>query len=206
MIVSFPGYMPPPRYDDIPWSQARLEQSAAEGGAYVTTETFDLDPVDDDPSIPAHRSFTTTLGTDDLWYRIVWVDGDGGESAPTVPGQNTTGIVPFASSAPATAAELATIIQVNATSNAAALQRVLDAAYGEIVSDTGRNDFAGWEVELVTQVTLARAEELWKQMKAPWGVIGLDSEFGATRIARDTFERHAQSLAPLKRWTNAGIA
>ena len=98
-----------------------------------------------------------------------------------------------------TAAELATIIQVNAASNADALQRVLDAAYGEIVSETGRTDFAGWEVELVEQVTLARAEELWRQMKAPWGLVGLDSDLGPTHIARDTFARHAHALAPLKR-------
>lgn len=206
MIVSFPGYMPPPRYDDEPWTQARLEQSATEGGTYTTTETFDLDPVDDDPAIPAWRSFTTTAGTASLWYRIVWLDDDGGTSAPTTPGQNTTGIVPFTASGPATYTELATIIQVNASSNQTALQRVLDAAYLEIVQETGRADFAGNEIDLVTQVQLARAEELWKQMKAPWGVIGLDSEFGATRIARDTFERHAQSLAPLKRWAGAGIA
>ena len=102
----------------------------------------------------------------------------------------------------ATAAELATILQVNATSNAEALDRVLEAAAGEIDSELGREDddpLAGWELQLAAQVNLARAEELWKQMKAPWGVIGLESEFGATRIARDTFERHAHALAPLKR-------
>ena len=123
----------------------------------------------------------------------------GGESSPTAPGQNTTGVVFPTLTAPVTAAELATILQVNATSNADSLDRVLAAAYGEIVSETGRTDFAGWELELVEQVNLARAEELWKQMKAPWGLIGLDSEIGATRIARDTFERHAHALAPLKR-------
>ena len=98
-----------------------------------------------------------------------------------------------------TALELATILQVNATSNADALDRVLVASAGEIVSETGRNDFSGWELDLVAQVNLARAEELWKQMKAPYGIIGLDSEVGGMHIARDTFARHAHALAPLKR-------
>ena len=88
---------------------------------------------------------------------------------------------------------------MNAVSNADALDRVLIAAAGEINSELGRSDLAGWELQLAAQVNLARAEELWKQMKAPWGVIGAESEFGATRIARDTFERHAHALAPLKR-------
>lgn len=198
-VVSFPNYLPPPRYDDLPWTQARLEQSATEGGAYTETETFELDPVDSDPAAPDSRSFTTVLGTADLWYRIVWVDEDAIESSPTASGQNTTGTVSAGLTPPVTAAELATIIQVNAASNADALDRVLQAAYGNIVSETGRNDFSGWQLDLAEQVTLAIAEELWRQMKAPWGLIGLDSEIGATRIARDTFERHAHALAPLKR-------
>ena len=106
----------------------------------------------------------------------------------------------------ATAAELATILQVNATSNATALERVLIAAAGEINTETGRTDLSGWELELAAQVNLARAEELWKQMKAPWGLIGLESELGATRIARDTFERHAHALAPLKSGSAWGLA
>ena len=120
-------------------------------------------------------------------------------ATPTTPLQNTSGGALLDVEPYATAAELATILQVNATSNADALDRVLIAAAGEINSELGRSDLAGWELQLAAQVNLARAEELWKQMKAPWGVIGLDSEFGATRIARDTFARHAQALAPLKR-------
>jgi hypothetical protein len=198
-IVSFPGYTPPPRYDEQPWTAARLEQSATEGGAYTTTETFELDPVDTDPAAPDTRSFTTEQGAADLWYRIVWVDADGDESPSTAPGQNTTGTVPGTVTAYVTAAELASILQVNATTNAVALERVLVAAAGKINSEIGRSDLSGWELELAAQVNLAVAEELWKQMKAPWGVLGIDSEFGATRIARDTFERHAHALAPLKR-------
>ena len=35
-------------------------------------------------------------------------------------------------------------------------------------------------------------------MKAPWGLVGFDSEIGPTHIARDTFQRHAHALAPLE--------
>lgn len=202
-VVSLTGYVPPSRFDGLPWVQARLEQAATQGGSYTTTETFDLDQ-DPDPAHPATRSFTSELGTVNLWYRIVWVDEDGDESSPTAAGQNVSGVVTPALDASVQAAELATILQVNATSNSAALNRVIDAAYGEIVAETGRTDFVGWEIKLVEQVTLARAEELWRQMKAPWGVIDGSLEFGGTRIATDTFARHAKQLAPLKRWE--GIA
>ena len=198
-VVSFQRYLPPARFDALPWTEARIEESDEEEGTYTQIDTYTLTPVDADPENPDYRSFTTELGTDeDYWYRIVFADADGDTAAATVPIQNVAGaslsVEPYA-----TAAELATILQVNAASNADALDRVLLAAAGEINSELGRSDLAGWELQLAAQVNLARAEELWKQMKAPWGVIGLESEFGATRIARDTFERHAQALAPLKR-------
>jgi hypothetical protein len=199
-VLNLPGYTPPPRYDEQPWTQARLEESATEGGTYATTELFELDPVDSDPIYPDTRNFTTTLGTDLFWYRFVWVDEDGGESPATTPAANINGTIPAPLTAPVAAAELAAIVQVNAASNADALQRCLDAAYGDIVSETGRSDFAGWELSLVEQVTLAHAEELWKQMKAPFGLYTIDAELGVgNRIARDLFQRHAHALAPLKR-------
>ena len=92
-----------------------------------------FDPVDADPADPAYRSFTTELGTaDDYWYRVVFADTDGDISIATVPLQNSADATPITVEPYATAAELATIIQVNATSNAAALDRVLIAAAGEI--------------------------------------------------------------------------
>lgn len=199
VVVSFERFLPPARFDAVPWTEVRIEESATETGTFAQIDVSALSPVDVDPSEPAFRSFTTILGTaEELWYRVIFADGVGDTSAATVPIQNVPGET-ISVQAYATAAELATILQVNATSNADALERVLIAAAGEIDMETGRSDLTGWELQLAAQVNLARAEELWKQMKAPWGVIGLDSEFGATRIARDTFERHALSLAPLKR-------
>lgn len=199
VVVTFENYVPPARFDAIPWTEARIEESATEDGTYTQIDAGALSPVDADPADPASRSFTTVLGTaDDYWYRIIFADAGGDTATATAPIQNEASSVPQDVDPFVEAAELATILQVNATSNSDALDRVLQAAAGEIVLETGRNDFSGWELSLVQQVNLARAEELWKQMKAPWGVIGLDSEFGATRIARDTFERHALTLAPLK--------
>ncbi len=197
VVVTFENYVPPARFDAVPWTEARIEEASTEDGPYTQIDAIALDPVDTDPTDPLSRSFTTDLGTaDEYWYTVVFADGASGTSTPTAAIQNVSSAVPQDVEPFAEASELATILQVNATSNAVALERVLQAAAGEIVSETGRNDFSGWELSLVAQVNLARAEELWKQMKVPWGVI--DSEFGSTRIARDTFERHALSLAPLK--------
>ena len=200
VVVTFERFRPPARYDALPWTEARIEESDEEEGTYALIDTYTLAPVDADPTEPDYRSFTTELGTaEDYWYRIVFADLDGDTSPATVPIQNTAEAALISVEPYATAAELATILQVNPTSNADALDRVLIAAAGEINSELGRSDLSGWELQLAAQVNLARAEELWKQMKAPWGVIGLDSEIGATHIARDTFARHAQALAPLKR-------
>ena len=199
VVVTFENFTPPDRFDSIPWTEVRIEEAATENGTYTQIDVLPLAPVDPDPTAPASRSFTTNLGTaDEYWYRIIFADGGGGTSTPTSPIHNLSSAVPQDVEAFVEASELAAILHVNAVSNADALTRVLEAAAGEIVSETGRNDFDGWELELAAQVNLARAEELWKQMKAPFGVIGLDSELGPTRIARDTFERHALALAPLK--------
>ena len=200
VVVTFERFRPPARFDSLPWTEVRIEEATEEDGDYTQIEVQALSPVDPDPTDPALRSFTTELGTDDaLWYRIIFADASGDTATPTVPQQNAPVEGVTVDEAYATASELATILQVNETSNAAALDRVLLAAAGEIVTETGRSDFAGWELELVAQVNLARAEELWKQMKAPWGVVAVGGpEFGTTLIARDTFARHAQTLAPLK--------
>lgn len=199
-VVNLTGYTPPVRYDEQPWTHARLEQSSTEGGTYTSVETLDLDPVDEDPVYPDSRNLTSQLGTVGNWYRIVWVDADGGLSAPTTPGQNTAGTVAAAIAPFATAAELAKIMTVNAASNQEALDRCLQAAAGSMISEIGRNDLTGWELELAAQVNLALAQDLWEEMKVHWGMVGVGSEVGPTRVSRDTFERHAHRLAPLKRW------
>lgn len=79
-VVTFTDYTPVARYDDLPWTQARIEGSDSQDGPWSTIETIALDPVDSDPSEPATRDFTTEEATDETWFRIVFVDADGDES------------------------------------------------------------------------------------------------------------------------------
>jgi hypothetical protein len=87
--------------------------------------------------------------------------------------------------------------------------RVLVAAAGEIGAEIAleddADDLTGWQLALAQEVNLERAVEHWRQQEAPFGLVGFGNEAGSPGfIARDTWERHAQKLAPLKaRW---GIA
>lgn len=90
-VVTLERVTPIARYDDLPWAQARIEESATQDGSYTEVETLDLDPVDADPTQPAARNLTTELAGDgELWYRVVFVDENGDESAPTSPVFNGT--------------------------------------------------------------------------------------------------------------------
>jgi hypothetical protein len=78
-------------------------------------------------------------------------------------------------------------------------ERVLIAATGEINAEIDLPDddvVTGWQISLATEVCLERAVELWRA--APFGIVGIDSEFGATHTSRNTWERYAHMLAPLK--------
>lgn len=93
MIVNLIDYVPEARYDDVPWTHARIEEAPAATGDWTAIDTFTLAPVDADPTLPASRSFTSTNATLPAgWYRVVWVDDDANESA-TPPVQN---LLPFA--------------------------------------------------------------------------------------------------------------
>lgn len=102
----------------------------------------------------------------------------------------------------ATAEELAAILKVNPTTNADALERVLEATAGEIDSEIGLGEdddpLEGWQLALAEEVALERAQEHWAQLKAPFGIIGLGTDTGAVYTARDSWDRHALKLAPLK--------
>ena len=67
----------------------------------------------------------------------------------------------------------------------------LDLAEGEFLSDAGA-------VALLEQVNLERAAELWELRKIQFGLVELQGDFGATRIARDTWAKHAITLSKLK--------
>lgn len=80
------------------------------------------------------------------------------------------------------------------------MQRVIDAAGLEIVFECGTayGTAAGTAtLALLAEVNLERAVEHWQQSKAPFGVIGFGDAV-PVMVARDTWDRHAHKLAPLK--------
>jgi hypothetical protein len=103
-----------------------------------------------------------------------------------------------------TTTELARVLKLRAPSaeQLVALQRVLDVAEGEIDSEINlaadADPLAGWQLALCAEVALERAVEHWRQQEAPFGLIGLGPEMPAERTARDSWDRHAHKLAPLK--------
>jgi hypothetical protein len=199
-VVSLEDYRPSPRYDSLPWTQARIEEGTASVGPWVALETITLTPVDSDPSNPAYRNFTTQLGTaPDLWYRVVFLDATGDLGLPTFPVQNSSVTRPIY----ATVTELARLLRVNEPQRHPSLRRVLESAAYEIDSEIGTADINGDSTPyfnppaLVSEVNLERAVEHWKQGQSPYGVVGFGDD-GAMYIARDTWDRHALKLAPLK--------
>lgn len=90
-VITFEDFTPIARYDETPWTLARIEEAASDSGPWTQIDELTLDPVDDDPENPQSRNLTTELAssTADLWYRIIFVDGTGDISAPTDPIQNT---------------------------------------------------------------------------------------------------------------------
>lgn len=91
-VVSLEGFVPPPRYDAVAWASGRIEESTnGPDGPWTTLDTQALSPVDADPASPQSRNFTTTSADPVGWYRIVWLDGSGNESAsgPTYSDQSS---------------------------------------------------------------------------------------------------------------------
>jgi hypothetical protein len=195
VIVSFDDYTPVARYDSVPWASATIEEATAIDGAWTPIDTVTLTPADPDPAHPVSRSFTTGLGTAaDLWYRVKFVDGNGDESLPTIPLQNVNVTrTPYA-----TTSELAMILHITEAPNVNALNRVLAAAAAEIDAEIGLDAPYSDPPALVVEVNLERAVEHWQQMKSPFGIIGLGSEAGGMFAATDSWNRHANKLAPLK--------
>jgi hypothetical protein len=200
-VVSFTGYTPVARYDGIPWTSVQIEEGAEndEDGTWTLIDTQALSPVDADPTNPASRSFTT-LGTEfGMWYRARFFDSNGDSGEYTDPVQNIeddTDAVPYA-----TVLELARILKIrNPTSEQEdAMTRVLTAAALEIDSELGRaGSFGEPYPALVVEVNLERAVEHWRQMESPFGLIGLGADVPAERTAQDSWNRHANKLAPLK--------
>lgn len=202
-VVSFVDYTPAARFDGDPWTEVDVEESDdpfADTPVWTVLETIPLSPVDADPENPATRSFTTTLANDgELWYRLVFRDGDGDEQAPTLPVQNA-----LAGPTYSTVDELARTLGLRAPTDSQrdALQRCLSAAAAEINHEInlGEDDALNSdELQLAAQVNLQRAAELWGLQEVPLGLAGIGSEFGSAHLARNSWEKYAFTLAAIKR-------
>ena len=92
-VVSFEGFVPPARYDSLPWTSVRIEEASVSTGPWALIDTFALSPVDSDPSEPMERDFTTENATlTEGWYRLIFVDATADTSLPSDPIQNVTTI------------------------------------------------------------------------------------------------------------------
>jgi len=199
-VVTIEDVRPAPRYDGLPWTDAQIQEGTASAGPWVTLETVALSPIDADPRNPIYRNFTTALATaDEQWYRIVFVDASASTGLPTAPIQNLADDRPVYASVD----ELARLLRVSAADRHDSLMRVLKAAAEEIDSEIGTADISGAATPysnppaLAREVNLERAVEHWQQMQSPFGIIGI-GDLGATYTARDSWDRHAHKLAPLK--------
>ena len=198
-VITFVDFRPPPRYDNLPFTGLAVEESVDKLDPWTEIDTIPLSPVDADPANPMLRSFTTELGTAlGYWYRVKFRDATGDESPPTFPIQNSGAPAP-AGDTYGTAAELARIMKIRSptTDQLTAMDRVLASASGEVNSEINRlTELAGWQIQLATEVTLERAVEHWQQEEVPYGI--WENALGAVVVGRDTWDRHALKLAPLK--------
>lgn len=79
-------------------------------------------------------------------------------------------------------------------------ERVMVAAAMEIAAEIDLADgvdLTSPQLALAAEVNLERAAELWKLQEVQFGIV-LGSEFGSTHIARNTWDKYAYTLAPLK--------
>lgn len=92
-VISFQGYTPTARYDDVAWETARVEEGDTVDGPWTQIDEITLDPVDADPSAPQERNLTTAEASDapSLWYRIIFADSNGDVELPTDPVRNGPG-------------------------------------------------------------------------------------------------------------------
>jgi hypothetical protein len=198
-VVTFLDYTPPERADSVPWTQVEIHESESVDGSYALIDTLTLVP-DPDPMGPAARDFTTILGTgEDLWYKVRFLDASAGTSEYSDPVQNVS--EDFEATPYATVEELARWLNIrNPTADQEAImERVLSAAAFEIDHELDRYGSLGAPYpDLVVQVNLERAEEHWRQLESPFGLIALGVDVPAERTGQNSWERHALKLAPLK--------
>jgi hypothetical protein len=78
--VTLADFRPAERADGQPWIEVRIEETDDPAGKWSEVKSTTLEPVDEDPSEPSFRSFTT--GVEKAWVRLVFLDAEGNEDAP----------------------------------------------------------------------------------------------------------------------------
>jgi hypothetical protein len=107
------GFTPPDR-ESVLWTQARIEEAVTptDVDAVTIEGPFTLSPAITDPQYPSTYDFETGNATlTQGWYRVVWIDEDGGEQATQWVALRT--LSPYAP----TVADIATILRVRAVEN-----------------------------------------------------------------------------------------
>ena len=102
---------------------------------------------------------------------------------------------------PVDVAELSRVLHIRAATpdQTVAMQRVLDAASGEVVSFIDRVDpLTPVQQQLVDEVTLERAVEHWQQQESPFGLLGLGGDNIPVYTSRNSFYRHQRKLMSVK--------
>jgi hypothetical protein len=101
-----------------------------------------------------------------------------------------------------TTEELARVLKIRtpSTEELAAITRVLTTAYVEILSEIDLDadtTLTAEQLALAAEVNLERAVEHWQQGSVAFGIVGLGDGVVAY-TAKDSWDRHAHKLAPLK--------
>ena len=103
-----------------------------------------------------------------------------------------------------TVTELARVLHLRTPTSdqTTAMQRVLDAATGEVISFIDRTDPAAplepFEQQLVDEVILERSVEHWQQQESPFGLLGLGGDNIPVYTSRNSFYRHQRKLMSVK--------
>ncbi len=205
-VLTFPGYTPPARNDNEPWTEALVQQADTSDGSYALIDTLTLDPVDTDTTQPQERHLTTYEASDTpgKWYRIIWQDALAHQSLPTAPLQTLNNdVTPFTD-----ATELFRVLRVRQPSQdqTDAANRVILVAAQEIMSeiDLSSLELTAGDVAVCQSVNLDRAADLWRHTESAPGVLGVVDEFASSTPGRYSWGRYAARLSVVKdRW---GIA
>ncbi len=199
-VFSFTDYTPPARFDDVPWSEARVQQADAPDGTFAQIDVLPLVPLDTDPKDPQVRNLTTDEASDTplQWYRLVWADAASATSPPTSPVQALgLDVTPFTD-----ATELFRVLRVRTPSQdqTDAADRVLLAAAQEIMSeiDLSQNELTASDIAVCASVNLDRAADLWRHTESAPGVLGVVDEIQSTTPGRYSWARYAARLSVVK--------